>query len=362
MCLLSFARGCKVGYYQGNPAKLMDDLALLQPTMFPSVPRIWNRIYSTIKRQFDAASGCKGWIARSALDSKLNALRTQANYQSGCYDKLVFKKAQAVIGGRVKYMITASAPIDTAVLEFLKVVFAAPIFEAYGLTESGGASTSTLINDNVSGHVGGPNKITKLRLRDVPDMNYFHTDKPYPRGEVCIMTAGIFEGYYKKPEKTAESFDAENWFLSGDVGMILPNGSLKIVDRAKNIFKLSQGEYIAPEKLENIFVQSSLIGQIFVYGDSLKDCCVAIIAFDNDAAKKWAEQNNASPDDLVALETNAAFKKAIMDQIIQLSNENNFSSIERPKKVRLQAAPFSIEDDILTPTFKLKRAKAKVFF
>lgn len=228
--------------------------------MFPSVPRLWNRIYSAIKRQFDSASGCKGWIARNALDSKLNALRNNASYTSGCYDKLVFKKAQAFIGGRVRYMITASAPIDTSVLEFLKVVFAAPILEGYGLTESGGASTITKKGDNVSGHVGGPSSITKIRLRDVPDMNYYHTDKPYPRGEVCIKTATIFDGYYKKPEKTAESFDADNWFLSGDVGMILPNGSLKIIDRAKNIFKLSQGEYIAPEKLENIYVQANLIG------------------------------------------------------------------------------------------------------
>mmetsp|Transcript_34378 Transcript_34378/g.24872 ORF Transcript_34378/g.24872 Transcript_34378/m.24872 type:complete len:137 (+) Transcript_34378:1218-1628(+) len=136
-------------------------------------------------------------------------------------------------------MITASAPIDAAVLEFLKVVFAAPILEGYGLTESGGGSTVTLAEDNVSGHVGGPNKITKLRLRDVPDMNYFSTDKPYPRGEVCIKTAGIFKGYYKKKEKTEEAFDKDDWFLSGDVGMILPNGSVKIIDRAKNIFKLS---------------------------------------------------------------------------------------------------------------------------
>mmetsp|Transcript_3603 Transcript_3603/g.2352 ORF Transcript_3603/g.2352 Transcript_3603/m.2352 type:complete len:137 (-) Transcript_3603:474-884(-) len=136
-------------------------------------------------------------------------------------------------------MVTASAPIDTAVLEFLKICFGAPIIEAYGLTESGGATTGTWINDNVSGHVGGPGRTSKLRLRDVPDMNYFSTDKPYPRGEVCIKSSGVFNGYYKKKEKTEEAFDEDGWFLTGDVGMIMPNGSLKIIDRAKNIFKLS---------------------------------------------------------------------------------------------------------------------------
>mmetsp|Transcript_3603 Transcript_3603/g.2353 ORF Transcript_3603/g.2353 Transcript_3603/m.2353 type:complete len:95 (-) Transcript_3603:909-1193(-) len=94
MAILSFVRGCKVGYYQGNPATLMDDLAVLKPTVFPSVPRIWNRIYSTIKKQFDAATGCKGWIARNAIESKLNGLKRSASYSSGCYDSLVFKKAQ----------------------------------------------------------------------------------------------------------------------------------------------------------------------------------------------------------------------------------------------------------------------------
>lgn len=95
-------------------------------------------------------------------------------------------------------MITASAPIDTAVLEFLKVVFCAPILEGYGLTETSGGCTMTWTDDNVCGHVGGPNIVSKLRLRDVPDMNYLSSDKPYPRGEVCIKSAGNFTGYFKK--------------------------------------------------------------------------------------------------------------------------------------------------------------------
>mmetsp|Transcript_28233 Transcript_28233/g.20417 ORF Transcript_28233/g.20417 Transcript_28233/m.20417 type:complete len:137 (+) Transcript_28233:793-1203(+) len=136
-------------------------------------------------------------------------------------------------------MITAAAPIDTAVLEFLKFSLGAPVIEAYGLTETSGIIFATWANDDVSGHVGGPTKTTKLRLRDLPDMNYFSTDKPYPRGEVCIKSSGVLPGYYKKETKTKESFDEEGWFLTGDVGMVMPNGSLRIIDRAKNIFKLS---------------------------------------------------------------------------------------------------------------------------
>jgi long-chain acyl-CoA synthetase len=99
----------------------------------------------------------------------------------------------------------------------------------------------------------------KWRLMDVPEMNYLHTDKPYPRGELCMKGASLFSGYYSRPDKTAEAFDAEGWFKTGDVAMVYPNGSVKIIDRSKNIFKLSQGEYIAPEKIEGVYVLSPWI-------------------------------------------------------------------------------------------------------
>ncbi len=98
----------------------------------------------------------------------------------------------------------------------------------------------------------------RLRLKDLPDLGYLSTDNP-PRGEVEYFGTNVFKGYFKNPEKTKEVFSEDGWLQSGDIGTILPNGSLKIIDRAKNLFKLSQGEYIAPEKLENIYAQSPLI-------------------------------------------------------------------------------------------------------
>ena len=98
----------------------------------------------------------------------------------------------------------------------------------------------------------------------------------------------MFKGYYKRPDKTAEVFDEDGWFLTGDVGMIYPNGSVKIIDRSKNIFKLSQGEYIAPEKIEGIISLSAWVAQTFLYGDSFKNCCVAIIVPEEEAVMRWA--------------------------------------------------------------------------
>ena len=214
-----------------------------------------------------------------------------AEYTHGCCDTLVFSKLQALLGGKVGIMVTGSAPIDLNVLTFLKICFCCPVLEGYGLTETSGAASITDPKDPVAGHVGGPLKISKMRLKDVPEMSYYSTDKPYPRGEVLIKGLNITKGYYKRPDKTAEAFDAENWFCSGDVGMVYPNGSVKIIDRAKNIFKLSQGEYIAPEKLENIYILLPLVGQIMICGDSIRSCIVAIVVLDEGCAKKWAEEN-----------------------------------------------------------------------
>ncbi len=283
--------GSKIGYYCGDPAKITDDCALLRPALFPSVPRLFNRIYGKIKERLDGLTGCSGWIAQRGLAAKLAAARNTGAVTDGCYDKLVFRKVSALLGGSVRYMITGSAPIDPNVLDLLKVCFCCPFFEGYGLTETSGGSSVTWPNDPLTGHVGGPLPCVKWRLQDVPEMGYLSTDKPYPRGELQMKGASVTSGYYKRPDKTAEAFDKDGWFKTGDVAMIYPNGSVKIIDRSKNIFKLSQGEYIAPEKIENIFALSPLIAQSMLYGDSLRSCVVAIVVPHMNKAVEWAKAN-----------------------------------------------------------------------
>jgi len=164
----------------------------------------------------------------------------------------------------------------------------------------------------------------------------------------------IFKGYYKRDDKTADAYDAEGWFLSGDVGMVYPNGSVKIIDRSKNIFKLSQGEYIAPEKLENIFVLSPYVAQSMVYGHSLQSCTVAIVIPEEQKLNDWMKANGKT-DAAAALLEDASFKKEIMADLVRLAKENNLSGLEKPKDIFISTDPFSIDNDMLTPTFKLKR-------
>jgi long-chain acyl-CoA synthetase len=128
----------------------------------------------------------------------------------------------------------------------------------------------------------------------------------------------VFSGYFMRDDKTKECFDEQGWFRTGDVAQIYPNGTIKIIDRSKNIFKLSQGEYIAPEKLENIFVLSPFIEQSFVYGDSFKNCCVAIVYPDQKAVEKFKE---SVPEGTNVLESDD-FKKLIIDDMNRLATEN----------------------------------------
>ena len=151
---------------------------MLQPTFFPSVPRLYNKFYEKIKSGFDAQTGCKAWLIGRGLASKQHYLTQNdtSSYNHGCYDFAIFGKVKKLLGGRVRRMITASAPISKDVLEMMKICFSCPVMEAYGLSETSGAVTVTDVDDPISGTVGGPIKHCAIKLKDLPEMDYRITD------------------------------------------------------------------------------------------------------------------------------------------------------------------------------------------
>ncbi|XP_041426043.1 long-chain-fatty-acid--CoA ligase 5 isoform X2 [Xenopus laevis] len=257
--------GGKVGFFQGDVRLLTDDMQVLRPTLFPTVPRLLNRIYDKI--QSGAQTPLKKRLLEFAVARKFAEVKQGIVRNDSIWDKYIFKKVQDTMGGRVRVMVTAAAPISENVLSFLRAALGCQIFEAYGQTECAAGCTFSTPGDCTAGHVGAPLPCNLVKLVDVADMNYFSSNG---EGEVCIKGTNVFTGYLKDPEKTAEALDSEGWLHTGDIGKWLPNGTLKIVDRKKNIFKLAQGEYIAPEKIENVYVRSSPVAQVFVHGDSLK--------------------------------------------------------------------------------------------
>lgn len=164
-------------------------------------------------------------------------------------------------------MLVGSAPLSGNVLTFMRCAMGCLIVEGYGQTECCAPISLTVQGDHIPEHVGPPVGCCMVKLVDVPDMEYYASKG---QGEVCVKGTNVFIGYYKDPEKTKEVIDDQGWHHTGDIGMWLPNGTLKIIDRKKHIFKLSQGEYIVPEKIENAYIRSQYVQQVFVIGESLK--------------------------------------------------------------------------------------------
>jgi len=217
----------------------------------------------------------------------------------------------------------------------------------------------TLSSDLIPGHVGIPLPCNEIKLVDVPEMDYLSTD-PNPRGEICFRGPNCTPGYYKNQEKTRELIDEYGWVHSGDIGEILPDGSLKIIDRKKNIFKLSIGEYVAPEKLEIIYAESNFVSQIFVYGETLKSKLIAIIVPDQESLKQLARDKGIeNPEDYESLCKNPEIIEAVQNDLHIKGEENKVRGFEKIHAIYLAPEPFTTDNDLLTPTLKLKRPQAK---
>jgi long-chain acyl-CoA synthetase len=304
-----------------------------------------------------------GFISSNIFDvayaSKQEGLK-EGYYTHALWDATAFSSVREKLGGNIRLMVTGSAPIAPYVMEFLRICFACPVVEGYGQTECSAACTTTPIDETEIGNVGIPFASCEIKLVDVPSMNYLHTDRPNPRGEVCFRGPICCKGYYKEPQKTTELIDKEGWYHSGDVGEFLPDGSLRIVDRVKNIFKLSHGEYIAPEKIENSYLQSPYVAQIYVHGESIKSCLVAIIVPSTDNLLQWASQNN-KPQDLTKLCQDPQVNAMILKDMEEVGKNEKLRGFEVVKAIFLTDKPFS-PSDILTPTFKIKRPQAAALF
>uniref|UniRef100_A0A8C7MCB1 Arachidonate--CoA ligase n=1 Tax=Oncorhynchus kisutch TaxID=8019 RepID=A0A8C7MCB1_ONCKI len=354
LCVSMFCHGARVGFYQGDISLLMDDIKTLKPTFFPVVPRLLNRIYDKVS---SVTSPLRRAVLHYAVRRKQAELSSGVVRNNSLWDRLVFNRIQANLGGNLRFILTASAPISPTVLSFLRATLGCLIFEGYGQTECTAGCTFSMPGDWSAGHVGAPLPCAMVKLVDIPDMNYYAKNG---EGEICIRGHSVFRGYLKDEEKTAEALDSDGWLHSGDVGQWLLNGTLRIIDRKKHIFKLSQGEYIAPERIENVYMRCVPVLQVFVHGDSLKSHLIGIVVPDPEVFIDWVKERGIIGS-YKELCQHPDVKKAVLEDMTAVGKEAGLKSFEQVRNQTI-CHMFTVSNGLLTPTLKSRRVDIRRVF
>lgn len=363
--------GGKIGYFHGNILELVDDLKLLRPTNFASVPRLYNRFGGVIKSQTVEAPGFKGSLSRHIVKTKLANLHSDSPTNKHLlYDRIWAKKVAGALGlDRATALVSGSAPLNPALQDLFYVVTASRVMQGFGMTETYALGLTQHEGDLTTGNCGGVTPSSEMCLLSVPDMDYLVTDLPHPRGELLMRGPNVFSEYYKNPEETAKSFTSDGWFKTGDIAKIDDQGRFTIIDRRKNVLKLAQGEYVSPERIEGIYLSAlNYLAQAYVHGDSLQTSLVAIFGIQPDIFAPFASKilgTSLSATDISALKhacTEPKVKAAVAKDLDKVGRKNKFAGYERVKSFELALEPFTIENEVLTPTLKLKRPVAAKMF
>lgn len=352
-----FRWGGRLGFFGGDVLNLLDDMKTLQPKFIIVVPRLMNRIYSTIQSTL-SKSPVKRLLFNFALRKKEELLKRGVFDSNTIWDRYVFKSIRDIFGGKLEYIISSSAPLDPEIYKFFLCALGCPIFNGYGQTETLALAFST--HDNIDGgNVGVPLEGVEIKLVDVPEMEYFSKDDV---GEICARGNPIMRGYFKNPEADKITIDKDGWMHTADIGKWLPDGTLKLVDRKSNLFKLSQGEFISPQKIENTYSKLPLLLQLYVDDHSGKDYLVGVIIPDPTTFIPWAKQKGFKHDTLEDLCRDKEVKLKLLKELHELGKSSELLPLEQIKNLYLHPTPLTIEEGLLTPTLKMKRKMVKKRF
>jgi long-chain acyl-CoA synthetase len=341
----SFDLGTTIAYWEGDPQKILPNLAELKPSYFPSVPRIFEKIYTAASSGMEKAGGLKKAIFDWSLKVGAKMRETERSgrkpgfllqRQYNFADKQVLSKIRNLFGCNLRLAVSGAAPINPEILRFFDAA-GVLVVEGWGMTETSTAATIATPDDFKIGTIGKPFDGCEVRIAE--------------DGEILVKGANVFQGYHKNPEATAETI-VDGWLHTGDIGEIDSEGFIKITGRKKDIIITAGGKNITPANLEAEIKQHPLVSQCVVVGDR-RPYLVALVTLDPEEASTYAKEHDL-PDDPAALATNAEVKASIEAHVEEINKK--FARVEQVKKISILPHDLSQESGELTPTLKVKRA------
>jgi fatty acid CoA ligase FadD9 len=332
-------------------------LRSLKPNVIVGSPRLWNFVYHEYERTLNVLRGEGAVQSRDVDGAHSTTLRTgdttfvlenqRGTETREIEDSLIELFYAQYFGGRAVGLVTGGAPTSDKVMAWMRKFAScgATVFNSYGITEVGGIAVNEYIKDNV-----------ECKLVDVPELGYFSTDRPYPRGEIVVRTNTMSLGYYKDENTTANSF-MNGWFHTGDIGQIEGPKVIKIIDRKKNIVKLSQGEFVSLNEMELVYFKSTFVNQVCIHGDSQFPFLVAIVVPNLTALNEHfgVDLNGTDLPNLESYCDRAEVKELIWNDFRYLATLNKLRSFERIKHVILTPVKWSSANGLLTATDKINR-------
>jgi long-chain acyl-CoA synthetase len=341
----SFDLGATIAYWERDPLKIMPNLAELKPTYFPSVPRIFEKIYTAATSGMEKQGGLKkaifDWSIR--VGGKMRAAE-RAGRKPGFLlrkryefaDRQVLSKIRGLFGGRLRLAVSGAAPINPEILRFFDAA-GVLVLEGWGMTETSTAATISSPDDFKIGTIGKPFPGCEVRIAE--------------DGEILVKGPNVFQGYYKNEDATRETI-VDGWLHTGDVGEIDADGFIKITGRKKDIIITAGGKNITPANLENEIKQHPLVSQCVVVGDR-RPYLVALVTLDPEEAVAYAKEHGL-PEDPAQLAANPDVRAAIEAHLATVNEK--FARVEQVKKIAILPHDLSQENGELTPTLKVKRA------
>jgi long-chain acyl-CoA synthetase len=322
------------------------DLPRVQPTLMTGVPRVFEKLHARIMEAASAAPAPRRWVftwglgvglLRVQREQKNGGREVATNWQDRLADKLVFSKIRERVGGRLRVIVSGSAPLPVTVADFFSAV-GLPIMEGYGLTETAPVLTTNPRDAIRNGTVGVALPGIELRIAD--------------DGEVLARGPNLMKGYWKKAEATAEVIDADGWFHTGDIGQ-LTDGYLSITDRKKDLIVTSGGKKLAPQPIELRLKQNPLVAEAIVIGDRRRYPAVVFVPDFKVLEKRLAALGRplASREDLVTRADVLGLYQEIVDAL-----NRDLAQYEQLKRIALIPAEFSVMGGELTPSLKVRRA------